>query len=476
MAQYGSTYKRLMLVILLALSALASATAQGGMLVSEGDTKTYQVDNHAGSSYSWTIYNESTFKKNALNTEAIIVTGQNASTLSVNWLKTGTYYPTVVETDQKGCTNTKAIVIVVNKVTIVGPVAIISNPTVIIGNLKYIMSGACQSVILDASKSTGEGLTFHWEPSIYLDNANSATPVFTPGTNMNYVLTVTDINGLKSSASIGIMVSTPVKADAGESIYIAVNQSTILDGSKSTGDNLSYLWENENGPINGESTTVHPVINQPGKYYLTVTDQFGCFDTDSIQVNWFIQAIRDTAHTALNFSVDINVLTNDIPKKSLNPATLTIINPPQNGNAMVAGDSLISYSPNPDFAGSDAFEYSICDYFQHCAQASVLVLVDDVPLFIPDAFSPNGDGLNDQFEIKGLAIYSNISIEIVNRWGNVVYRSNNYGHGNGKAGFWDGNETSGMSVGSGPVPAGTYYYILKMNGQKKISGAVYMER
>jgi gliding motility-associated-like protein len=143
---------------------------------------------------------------------------------------------------------------------------------------------------------------------------------------------------------------------------------------------------------------------------------------------------------------------------------------------MLAGDSLISYTPNPDYVGSDTFEYLICDYFQHCAQTSVLVLVNDIPFFIPDAFSPNGDGLNDQFEIDGVAKYSSISIEIFNRWGNVVYQSNNYGKGNGKDGFWDGNSTSGLLIGSGPVPSGTYYYIIKLNGHDKMSGAVYLER
>ena len=476
MALYGSTYKRLMLVILLALSALASAMAQGGMAVSEGDTRTYKVDHHAGSSYNWVIYNESTFKKVALNTEALIVTGGNTSSLSINWLKSGTYYPTVIETDQKGCTNTKAVVILVNKVITLLPIARISNPTVLIGNSKYIVSNACRPFTLDASTSTGNGLTYHWEPSLHLDNPNSSTPIFTPGTTTNYVLTVTDINGHSSSESVDVMVSPTVIADAGENIYILMNQSGMLDGSKSSGANLSYFWQSKNGHIADGITSVRPVVDQPGKYYMTVTDQFGCSSSDSVQVNWYIQAVRDTAHTKVNFAIDINVLANDIPKKRLNPQTLTISNPPQNGIAMVVGDSLISYAPNQYFTGSDTFGYSICDYFHNCDQATVLVVVNDIPLFIPDAFSPNGDGINDKFVIKGLEKYKTVEMQIFNRWGNVIFHSANYGEGNGKAEFWDGTVTSGMSVGAGPVSSGTYYYVLKMNGKENRSGAVYLDR
>lgn len=476
MPLFGSTYKRLLLVIFLALSALASAMAQGGIVVTVGETRTYQVEKHTGSSYGWVIYNDPTFQTAALNSEARIVTGENTSSLEVNWLKSGTYYPLVVETDQTGCTNTKAIIIVVNEGNILWPVIRITNPMVLIGNSKYILSGSCQSITLDASASSGEGLTYHWEPSINLDNPASPTPVFSPGTTTNYVLTVTDINGHSSSESVGVMVTPKVIADAGENVIIRVNQSGMLDGSKSSGENLDYLWRTENGHIIEGSTSGHPVVDQPGKYYLTVTDQFGCFESDSVMVNWYIQAVRDTAETELNFSVDINVLANDIPNKSLNPSTLRILNPPKNGIAMIVGDSVISYSPNQYFVGSDTFVYSICDYFKNCDQATVLVYINDIPFFIPEAFSPNGDGINDKFEIKGLAKYKSVEIEIFNRWGNVVFQSSKYGEENGMAGFWDGMSSSKMGMGQGPVPTGTYFYILKMNGKQNMTGAIFLDR
>lgn len=476
MTPFGSTYKRLLLVTILALWAVAFAMAQGGTIVSVGETRTYQVENHAGSSYAWVISNEPTFNTMALNTEVRIVSGENTSSVILNWLTPGTYYTTVVETNQLGCTNTKAIVIAVNEGNTNWPVVRISNPTVLIGNSKYVRSGSCQSIVLDASGSTGTGLTYKWEPSNYLDNPNSSTPVFSSGKITSYLLTVTDNLGHSSSASVGVLVSPVVKAEAGENVYIHLNQSGMLDGSKSSGENLTYSWRTENGHIREGSNSANPIIDQPGKYFLKVTDSFGCFDTDSVLVNFYVQATRDTSNTNINFAVDINVLTNDIPKKSLDPSTLRIVTPPQNGIATVAGDSLVSYSPNQYFVGSDSFVYSICDYFQNCDQATVLVMVNDLPFFIPEAFSPNGDGINDEFEIKGLAKYKTVGIEIFNRWGNVVYQSNNYGAGQGKGGFWDGTASQGVRFGTGPVPTGTYFYILKLDGKEKINGNIYLDR
>jgi gliding motility-associated-like protein len=476
MSFYGSTFKRLMLAVLLVLWAVVYTMAQDGMVVTEGETKTYQVETHPGSSYSWVVYNEPTFSNAALDAEARIVSGENTSSLVVNWLKPGTYYPTVVETDQTGCINTKAIVIVVQEGIIPWPVAKISNTTVLIDGHEYILSGLCQTLVVDASPSTGEGLTFKWEPPIYLDHPDSPKPIFTPGITTTYQLTVTDVYGRSSSLSVGVLVAPAVKADAGENLYTDGIQPVMLDGSKSSGENLEFRWQTSNGHILEGSATAHPIVDQTGEYFLTVTDPYGCSDQDSVQVNLYTQAVKDTAYTTVNFAININVLANDNPKNRLNPASLRIVTLPQNGQAVVLADSLISYTPNQYFVGSDDFVYTICDYFQDCDEATVLVMINDVPFFIPEAFSPNGDGINDQFEIKGLEKYKTVEIEIFNRWGSVVFQSNNYGEGIGKEGFWDGIGQSRMGNSTGPVPTGAYYYVLKATGNKNISGSIYLDR
>lgn len=476
MTRFGSIFKRLTLVVVLALWAVALSMAQSGVLVSDTENRTYQVENHSGSTYSWVVYSDPNFKIAASSAEVRIVSGADSPKLTLNWLRPGTYYPTVVETNREGCTNTKAIGIIVRSRDTEWPEVRVSNPTVLIGNQNYIFTSSCQPLILDASGSTGDGLTFKWTPSTFLDNPQSSKPLFTPGLSTNYELTVTDIYGHSSSATVRVMVAQKAKAEAGDNLYVGIGKSGMLDGSGSSGENITYLWSTTNGHIVDGAITAHPMVDKPGKYFLTVTDQYGCTDTDSVMVNIFTQAVQDTINTVINIAAEINVLANDIPKDGLNPLTLKIVSPPANGMAEINADSVITYIPNSYFVGSDSFVYSVCDYYNSCDEATVLVFVNDHPFFIPEAFSPNGDGINDKFEIKGLAKYKTVELEIFNRWGNVVYRSGNYGVGQDKSGFWDGTGGNGLRIGSGPVPSGTYFYVLKLDGKERINGTIFLDR
>ncbi len=94
-----------------------------------------------------------------------------------------------------------------------------------------------------------------------------------------------------------------------------------------------------------------------------------------------------------------------------------------------------------------------------------------VNLFIPEVFTPNGDGDNDRFEILGLEAYPDNSIVIFNRWGNKLYESTPY------MGDWDGTVQFGISLGTG-LPEGTYYYVLNLDqtGNNVRKGYVYLKR
>lgn len=86
-------------------------------------------------------------------------------------------------------------------------------------------------------------------------------------------------------------------------------------------------------------------------------------------------------------------------------------------------------------------------------------------LTIPDAFSPNGDGINDQFVILHSSDLK-LKLEIYNRWGNRVYLSNDY------LNDWDGKGTDNF-LGQ-DLPAGTYYYILESTNTKIAEVKKYM--
>jgi gliding motility-associated-like protein len=97
------------------------------------------------------------------------------------------------------------------------------------------------------------------------------------------------------------------------------------------------------------------------------------------------------------------------------------------------------------------------------------LIVINCPPTIPEAFSPNGDGLNEEFEIMGLTdIFTEYSILIYNRYGNLVHEGNN------NLPLWNGTLLNTNKL----VPTGTYFYTLYLNDSnyKSANGWVYMRR
>ena len=90
---------------------------------------------------------------------------------------------------------------------------------------------------------------------------------------------------------------------------------------------------------------------------------------------------------------------------------------------------------------------------------------------IPEGFSPNGDGINDLFVIRGISNYSNNSINIYNRWGDKVFEASPY------LNTWDGKSSQGITIGGDQLPIGTYFYILDLGDNSAvIKGTIYLNR
>ena len=76
---------------------------------------------------------------------------------------------------------------------------------------------------------------------------------------------------------------------------------------------------------------------------------------------------------------------------------------------------------------------------------------------VPEVFTPNGDGINDNWVIVGLETYKKYDLKVFNRWGNLIHRGTNSSDG-----VWDGTNMLGMDVSDA-----VYYYILDLNENDK---------
>ena len=92
-------------------------------------------------------------------------------------------------------------------------------------------------------------------------------------------------------------------------------------------------------------------------------------------------------------------------------------------------------------------------------------------LHIPNGFSPNNDGINDIWVIRGIEAYPKNKVRVYNRWNNRVYEKKGYSND------WDGTNQMQLYFGDGRLPEGTYFYIFDLgNGSNPLTGFVFIKR
>jgi gliding motility-associated-like protein len=179
----------------------------------------------------------------------------------------------------------------------------------------------------------------------------------------------------------------------------------------------------------------------------------------------------DAGQCAITSSIDIVVNPIITPFFSVvNPIRIgdTLSNLPSTSNNGIKG----TWSPAMNNTATTNYTFTPTP-----GQCAVTSNIEIVVSNINNAFSPNGDGVNDIFIIPILFNYLDFEIEVFNRWGTKVYYYNN--NGSTSPSWWDGYATVGLLQGnSKPLPVGTYYYIIRLNNKvkEKITGWIYLNR
>lgn len=180
-------------------------------------------------------------------------------------------------TDSGSNTDTDTVVVTVNP-----------NPIANAGTDKAICVGQTTAIGGSPTASSGTpGYTYSWTPSTGLDNPASANPNASPAATTSYVVLVSDAKGCSDTDTITVTVHPAPVAHAGNDVEACVGAGVSIGGSPAaTGGTapFTYAWAPTTG-LN-DATAANPIATPSAttSYVLTVTDQHGCTDTDTVLV------------------------------------------------------------------------------------------------------------------------------------------------------------------------------------------------
>ncbi|MFT5570421.1 MAG: gliding motility-associated-like protein, partial [Cyclobacteriaceae bacterium] len=199
------------------------------------------------------------------------------------------------------------------------------------------------------------------------------------------------------------------------------------------------------------------------------------FDVQPINEMPIIQ--RDSVEITNSDEIKLYVLENDSDPEDEGLTITDLIDQSTDQGTVYLEDSVIVYQPDPDeYRDRDVITYTICDggVPQACVQTTLTVYFNlPIPgLVIYEAFSPNGDGINDTWFLDGIREFPENQVTILDQYNNTVFQTVGYDN---RENIWSGEaDRPGQSIA---VPDGTYYYVIDLGiGQSSLNGYVILKR
>jgi len=296
---------------------------------------------------------------------------------------------------------------------------------------------------------------------------------FTPLANVPgpYTYTVTGNEFCPDSAAvITVVVNQPPDAGSNGVVILCdtLSDYALITGLQGTPD-ATGTWSAVDGAGGLTGNTLNTTGLSPDEYEYRYTVQVaGCASASSTLKATVVTAPRAVDVTTLCNEQDRTYTVTFTIEQGM-PSTYEVIG--LNGTVTAASPYIFTSVPiyTSQAFIADVRDANACGAFR-IEGASPCSFESDV--LVPESFSPNGDGINENFMIPGIEGYPNNVITIFNRWGGEMY--NAAGYDNGTV-VWDGTSPDALIAGN--APTGTYFYVLELgNSSEPITGFIQLIR
>lgn len=337
------------------------------------------------------------------------VTG-NGTMFSFKPALTGNYSVQLIVGTVNGCYDTATTTIAIYKTP---QLARIEDKTICAGtSTKLVTTGA---------------LRYQWEPAAGLSCADCPDPVAKPDATTNYVVTGTNAEGCFSRDTVLVKVIHPFKLLVKPMDTLCIGQSVTLNASGA----YTYSWTPAAGLSNPNIPNPVASPTSTTRYRLIGYDENHCFsDTAFVEV-----AVGD--YSTINLGPDITV-----PTGTQQTLHAEITGPPVKTWQWDPGTNLsCSNCADPVATVKNNIGYTVnIRNIYGCPASdtlSIKTFCESAQVFIPNAFTPDGDGHNDKLIVRAKGIAMVKYFRVFNRWGEVVFERSNF-QPNDINNAWDG--------------------------------------
>ncbi len=299
------------------------------------------------------------------------------------------------------------------------------------------------------------GIVYNWSPSATLTNSNTDVTNAFPDTSTQYIVTVTDVN---TCINFDTVVVEVFRISTINDTTICLLDSAQLDVFGAPG--VLFSWT----PVDylSDPTIANPIAKpiENTTYTVSVTDIDGCQDQASVTIT-----VNEIPKPLFSYMVEPGCEELIVHFKDSSSHTDTY--------SWNFGNGASSDETNPTmtFVYNQQYDVELVASNNFgCTAAYVTTLTAEdfevyYSIYIPNVFTPNGDGENDAFfiDVPG-KLYDCLDFRIYNRWGQLIYKSV------GDALNWDGRSFYGDTM-----PEGTYFFTVEIK-DKQYSGTINLFR
>ncbi|VVV01645.1 gliding motility-associated C-terminal domain-containing protein [Mesonia oceanica] len=248
--------------------------------------------------------------------------------------------------------------------------------------------------------------------------------------------------------------------------FCEVDAATVSDLTPNQSTIFWYTSENSQNSLSNDT----PLSN--GTYWVSQLDTKGCYSNktsvsvviNQVPIATLLPAGNEFCGVDEPSIIDLSANTAQFNQYQINWYD-------QNGN-LLSENTLLSETEV--YVGYTYDSVTNCETVDGLeVRVSLTACEDEYDFFIPDAFSPNNDGINDVFRIPDIQyLYPDYTYEIYNRYGKLLYE------GDINRPYWNGEAESDLVLSDGIVPNGVYFYIVNFNKDNISSkqGRLYVNR